>query len=69
MALVCGSKLGPYEIKAPLGAGGMGEVTADGLIIIVGCSHPGIDKIVELATATNPHIHVIVGGFHLRSEG
>jgi Tol biopolymer transport system component len=26
MGLVAGSKLGPYEIQAPLGAGGMGEV-------------------------------------------
>jgi 7,8-dihydropterin-6-yl-methyl-4-(beta-D-ribofuranosyl)aminobenzene 5'-phosphate synthase len=39
--------------------------TPDGLIIIVGCSHPGIDKITELATTINPHIHFIVGGFHL----
>lgn len=39
--------------------------TSEGLVIVVGCSHPGIDKIVESATAINPHIHFIVGGFHL----
>ena len=26
MALTHGTKLGPYEIQSPLGAGGMGEV-------------------------------------------
>jgi eukaryotic-like serine/threonine-protein kinase len=26
MALTAGTKLGPYEIQSPLGAGGMGEV-------------------------------------------
>ena len=26
MALTFGTKLGPYEIQSPLGAGGMGEV-------------------------------------------
>ena len=25
MSLTCGTKLGPYEIQSPLGAGGMGE--------------------------------------------
>jgi 7,8-dihydropterin-6-yl-methyl-4-(beta-D-ribofuranosyl)aminobenzene 5'-phosphate synthase len=37
----------------------------DGMVIVVGCSHPGIDRIVESANAINPHIHFIVGGFHL----
>ena len=31
----------------------------------VGCSHPGIDKIVQTAAAIDPHIHIITGGFHL----
>src|ERR1700758_1289968 len=39
--------------------------TPDGMGIVVGCSHPGIDKIVESATAINPRIHFIAGGFHL----
>ena len=39
--------------------------TSEGLVIVVGCSHPGIDKIVGSATAINPRIHFIAGGFHL----
>jgi len=39
--------------------------TSEGLVIVVGCSHPGIDKIVESATAINPRVHFIAGGFHL----
>jgi len=39
--------------------------TAEGLVLLVGCSHPGIDKIVEAAAAINPKIHLIAGGFHL----
>src|SRR5215470_12473618 len=39
--------------------------TPDGLLLIVGCSHPGIERIVEAATAINPKIHMIAGGFHL----
>ena len=39
--------------------------TPDGLVIVVGCSHPGIDKIVESAAVINPRIHLVVGGFHL----
>ncbi|WGD55703.1 MBL fold metallo-hydrolase [Bradyrhizobium sp. CB1650] len=39
--------------------------TADGIVLLVGCSHPGIERIVEAATAINPKIHLIAGGFHL----
>jgi 7,8-dihydropterin-6-yl-methyl-4-(beta-D-ribofuranosyl)aminobenzene 5'-phosphate synthase len=39
--------------------------TPDGIAMVVGCSHPGIDKIVAAAAAINPRIHFIAGGFHL----
>jgi 7,8-dihydropterin-6-yl-methyl-4-(beta-D-ribofuranosyl)aminobenzene 5'-phosphate synthase len=39
--------------------------TPDGMVIVVGCSHPGIDNIVEAATAISQRIHLIAGGFHL----
>src|SRR5262244_3712174 len=40
--------------------------TPDGTVLIVGCSHSTIEKIVEAATlATNKPIHLIVGGLHL----
>jgi 7,8-dihydropterin-6-yl-methyl-4-(beta-D-ribofuranosyl)aminobenzene 5'-phosphate synthase len=39
--------------------------TPDGLILVVGCSHPGLDRIVAAAQAIDPHLHLIAGGFHL----
>jgi len=39
--------------------------TPDGIVLVVGCSHPGIEGIVAEAAKINPHIHFIAGGFHL----
>src|SRR5205814_5610292 len=39
--------------------------TPEGVVLVVGCSHPGIERIVEAAAAINPRIHLIAGGFHL----
>jgi 7,8-dihydropterin-6-yl-methyl-4-(beta-D-ribofuranosyl)aminobenzene 5'-phosphate synthase len=39
--------------------------TAEGMVLLVGCSHPGIEKIVEAAAAINPKIRLVAGGFHL----
>lgn len=39
--------------------------TSEGIVLVVGCSHPGIEKIVEAAAAINPKIYLIAGGFHL----
>jgi len=39
--------------------------TPEGIVLVVGCSHPGIDAIVAEAAKTNTHIHFIAGGLHL----
>lgn len=39
--------------------------TPEGMVVVVGCSHPGIDKIIAEASKINPRVHLIAGGFHL----
>ena len=40
--------------------------TPDGIVLVVACSHPTIEKIVEAAkSATNKPIHLVLGGTHL----
>jgi len=39
--------------------------TPDGIVLVVGCSHPGIEAIVAEAAKINPHIHLVAGGLHL----
>ena len=36
-----------------------------GVILVVGCSHPGIEKILEASTAIDKHVHFVFGGLHL----
>ena len=37
--------------------------TDKGVVVITGCSHPGLDKILNVASKTG-RIHCVVGGFH-----
>ena len=39
--------------------------TPRGGVLVVGCSHPGIERIVEAAAKIDPQIHAVFGGFHL----
>ena len=40
--------------------------TPDGIVLVVGCSHPTIEKIVETARmAIDKPIHLVIGGTHL----
>jgi 7,8-dihydropterin-6-yl-methyl-4-(beta-D-ribofuranosyl)aminobenzene 5'-phosphate synthase len=36
-----------------------------GLIVVAGCSHAGVEKVLEVATRIDPHVRVIFGGLHL----
>jgi 7,8-dihydropterin-6-yl-methyl-4-(beta-D-ribofuranosyl)aminobenzene 5'-phosphate synthase len=38
--------------------------SSQGVILIVGCSHPGVEHIVQEATAIDPHINILFGGLH-----
>ena len=40
--------------------------TSKGLVIVTGCAHPGLVKIVEKAEQlTNTNVYLLIGGFHL----
>lgn len=39
--------------------------TAEGLAVVVGCSHPGVEKILEQAAKIDSRLFLVTGGFHL----
>ena len=39
--------------------------TSQGVALVVGCSHPGIEKILEAASRIDSRIYSVFGGFHL----
>ncbi len=45
----------------------MAVKTPRGLVLMVGCSHPGIEKMLEAATKLDPNVYTVFGGFHLVS--
>ncbi|HEY0702542.1 MAG TPA: MBL fold metallo-hydrolase [Candidatus Acidoferrales bacterium] len=36
-----------------------------GLIVVAGCSHAGVEKVLEAAAKIDPHVRVLFGGIHL----
>ena len=42
--------------------------TPQGLILIVGCSHPGVEHVLQEASAIDPHVHILFGGMHQIQE-
>lgn len=39
--------------------------TPEGLAVVVGCSHPGVEKILARAAAIDSRLFTVTGGFHL----
>jgi 7,8-dihydropterin-6-yl-methyl-4-(beta-D-ribofuranosyl)aminobenzene 5'-phosphate synthase len=39
--------------------------TPRGLVLVVGCSHPGVEEILSAASGVNSHVHMLLGGLHL----
>ena len=39
--------------------------TPEGVVLVVGCAHPGLEAIAAEAAKIDPHIHFVAGGFHL----
>jgi len=39
--------------------------TPKGLAVVVGCSHPGVENILQQAVKIDPRLYTVTGGFHL----
>ncbi|MBN2416391.1 MBL fold metallo-hydrolase [bacterium] len=63
---LCGNAWTTGEIAGPVNEQGLIVETADGLLLVTGCSHPGIAGMVERAgILRNGTVHTVLGGFHL----
>jgi 7,8-dihydropterin-6-yl-methyl-4-(beta-D-ribofuranosyl)aminobenzene 5'-phosphate synthase len=44
--------------------------TGRGQVVLTGCAHPGVDRMVSrLASLRRGPVHLVLGGFHLRDSG
>jgi 7,8-dihydropterin-6-yl-methyl-4-(beta-D-ribofuranosyl)aminobenzene 5'-phosphate synthase len=39
--------------------------TPKGLVVVAGCSHPGVERILERAAEVDRRLYLVIGGFHL----
>ncbi len=64
-----------FWLTGPLSSGWILEQalaisTAEGLVVVVGCSHPGVHRLVAAAREASGinDVHTVIGGFHMPSE-
>jgi 7,8-dihydropterin-6-yl-methyl-4-(beta-D-ribofuranosyl)aminobenzene 5'-phosphate synthase len=57
---------GPWGVDLDVMELSLAIDTPDGIVLVVGCSHPTLEKIVEAAKgAINKPVHLVFGGTHL----
>jgi 7,8-dihydropterin-6-yl-methyl-4-(beta-D-ribofuranosyl)aminobenzene 5'-phosphate synthase len=57
---------GPWGVDLDVMEISLAIDTPDGIVLVVGCSHPTIEKVVEAGKAAiNKPVHLVVGGTHL----
>ena len=57
---------GPWGVDLDVMEISLAIDTPEGVVLVVGCSHPTIEKIVETASAEiKKPVHLIIGGLHL----
>lgn len=65
-ALICENLYSSGEFAGPIPEQALVLNTSKGLVVITGCSHPGIvEMLKEIKSAFHKNIYMVLGGFHL----
>ena len=65
-AMICEDLYTSGEFDFPLAEQALVLDTKQGLVVMTGCSHPGIvEMLKEIKTSFNKNIYMVFGGFHL----
>lgn len=69
MKCICGGVFSIGTLRHQIPEQALCLETREGLIVITGCSHPGIVRILKTAKElSNQKIHLAFGGFHLKNH-
>lgn len=68
-ALICKNLYSSGEFAGPIPEQALVLNTSKGLVVITGCSHPGIvEMLKEIKSTFNKNIYMVFGGFHLLNK-
>jgi 7,8-dihydropterin-6-yl-methyl-4-(beta-D-ribofuranosyl)aminobenzene 5'-phosphate synthase len=68
-ALICENLYSSGEFAGPIPEQALVLNTSKGLVVITGCSHPGIVRMLkEIKSSFNKNVYMVLGGFHLMNK-